>query len=345
MSEIAHVPTTLFTGFFGVGKTTAIRSLLARKPADEKWAILVNEFGEVAVDQAALEPKGEAKTDSGVVIRDIPGGCMCCMMNVPMRVAVTEILRRARPDRLLIEPTGMGHPAGILDQLRKGELADAVDVGAVICFVDPRVIHDPRIQAAEVFRDQIHIADILIASKADLAKPEQLVAFRDWAEKLYPPKNYFAVVANGEIDMAYLDIKGDDTRAPLFADLHHHEHAGGGKVVNETPTTGTLVRRENTGGGYKACGWIFPPDRSFDRDGVLDLLGPPGPVGIKPVERLKGVIRVGKEWLLIDRVSNEILVTPIAYRRDSRLEVIVPETATADWDKLEKALVNLQQSE
>ena len=68
---IQNVPTTLFTGFFGVGKTTAIRSLLARKPASENWAILVNEFGEIAVDQAVLKND----TENSVTIREIPGGC------------------------------------------------------------------------------------------------------------------------------------------------------------------------------------------------------------------------------------------------------------------------------
>lgn len=338
MSKIENVPTSLFTGFFGVGKTTAIRSLLARKPAGEKWAVLVNEFGEVAIDQAALDPGPDEETESGVIIRDIPGGCMCCTMNVPMRVAVTEILRRAKPDRLLIEPTGMGHPTGILDQLKEEELADAVDVGAVICFVDPRVIGDSRILEAEIFRDQVHLADVLIASKADLASGEELTRFRKWAEDLFPPKDYFAVVANGEIDMSYLDIKSESNRTPQFS--HDHSHEPASPQINETEISqpGQPVRKENTGGGYRACGWIYSAEEVFDRDRLLDLLGPPGPPGLRPIERLKGVFRVGKEWLLIDRVANEISVTPIAYRRDSRLEIIVPDSVQPNWDALEIAL-------
>ena len=125
---IQNVPTTLFTGFFGVGKTTAIRSLLARKPANENWAILVNEFGEIAVDQAVLEDGSTNGQENRLTIREIPGGCMCCVANVSMRMAITEILRRAKPDRLLIEPTGLGHPAGILDELRKDDLKDRKSV-------------------------------------------------------------------------------------------------------------------------------------------------------------------------------------------------------------------------
>jgi hypothetical protein len=57
------------------------------------------------------------------------------------------------------------------------------------------------------------------------------------------------------------------------------------------------------------------------------------------VERLKGVFRIGTEWLLIDRVKSEISVTPIAYRRDSRLEIIVSETEDVDWNEIETALI------
>jgi G3E family GTPase len=331
---IANVTTTLFTGFFGVGKTTAIRSLLARKPKHEKWAILVNEFGEVAVDQATLEDDSE----NSVTIKEIPGGCMCCIMNVPMRVAITEVLRRAKPDRLLIEPTGLGHPAAILDELRKADLQGVVDVGAVICFVDPRYVGDPRIEEVDVFRDQVHLADVLIASKADLASSDDLARFQTWAEHLFPPKLIIAQSTMGEIDLALLDHKVTDVRLPLFPNLHDHKQQA---ILNNipAPTMGRPVRAENAGAGYKGCGWVFSVGDIFDQDAVIDYLGPPGPARLSSVERIKGVFRIGTEWLLIDRVKSEISVTPIAYRRDSRLEIIVSETEDVDWNEIETALI------
>ena len=107
MSGVCKIPVTLFTGFFGVGKTTAIKSLLARKPEQEKWAVLVNEFGEVAIDQMAVDPDDH----SDVVIRDIRW-LYVLYHERSHAVAVTDILRRVRPDRLLIEPTGIGHRRG-----------------------------------------------------------------------------------------------------------------------------------------------------------------------------------------------------------------------------------------
>jgi len=333
---IQNVPTTLFTGFFGVGKTTAIRSLLARKPADENWAILVNEFGEIAVDQAVLEND----TKNNVTIREIPGGCMCCVANLPMRVAITEILRRAKPDRLLIEPTGLGHPAGILDELRKDDLKDVVDVGAVICLVDPRFVSDPRISEVDVFKDQVHLADVLIASKCDLASEDDLASFRDWAAGLFPPKLVIAETTMGEIDNALLDLKAHDERLPLFPHLHDHGVSQPAPDIG-TPQPGQPVRAVNASQGYQGCGWVFAPDDIFDQDALTDYLGPPGPKGLEKVERLKGVFRIGAEWILIDRARGEISVTPIAYRRDSRLEIILPEGEAVDWDEIEAELVGL----
>ena len=346
MSGAGKIPVTLFTGFFGVGKTTAIKSLLARKPASEKWAVLVNEFGEVAIDQMAVDPDDH----SDVVIRDIPGGCMCCAMNVPMRVAVTDILRRVQPDRLLIEPTGIGHPAGILDELRAPGIARAIALKAVICLVDPRHVTDPRIQAVDVFRDQVHLADILVAGKSDLADPGDLVAFRDWAHTLYPAKYRVLEARQGDLNLDLLDINPQKIRVPLFPDAHDHDHDEGPLAISApdfSVAPGRPYRAENVGSGYRGCGWIFSREDIFDRKGVTDLLRLPGLPGLSKgavVERLKGVFRTGKDWVLIDRARNEVTVTPIAYRNDSRLEIIVPKGAPVDWEELENALIRVSGS-
>ena len=102
--------TNLITGFLGSGKTTTIRHLLANKPEHERWAVLVNEFGEIGIDGALL-------ADSGAVLKEIPGGCMCCVNGLPMQVGLNMLLQQNKPDRLLIEPTGLGHPKQILSLL------------------------------------------------------------------------------------------------------------------------------------------------------------------------------------------------------------------------------------
>jgi len=110
--KINAVPTNIITGFLGVGKTSAILQLLENKPSNERWAVLVNEFGEIGVDGSLFE--GKHQESSGVYIREVPGGCMCCAAGLPMQIALNQLLQRAKPDRLLIEPTGLGHPVEVL---------------------------------------------------------------------------------------------------------------------------------------------------------------------------------------------------------------------------------------
>jgi len=98
-------------------------------------------------------------------IRMVPGGCICCVSNVAMRVALTDLIRRQRPDRVLIEPAGLGHPAGALDHLRESEQAGQIDLRATLCLIDPRRIKELCLGESEIFQDQIHMADVLIEHK------------------------------------------------------------------------------------------------------------------------------------------------------------------------------------
>ena len=150
--------TNLITGFLGSGKTTTIRHLLAHKPDQERWAVLVNEFGEIGIDGALL-------ADSGAVLKEIPGGCMCCVNGLPMQVGLNMLLQQAKPDRLLIEPTGLGHPKQILSLLTQESYVGWIDLQATLCLLDARQLSQPRYRDNENFRDQLAAADVILASK------------------------------------------------------------------------------------------------------------------------------------------------------------------------------------
>ncbi len=168
--------TNLITGFLGSGKTTSILHLLAQKPADEKWAVLVNEFGEVGIDGALL-------ADSGALLKEIPGGCMCCVNGLPMQVGLNTLLRQGKPDRLLIEPTGLGHPKQILDILTAAVYEPWIDLRATLCILDPRQLLDEKAVNNDNFRDQLAAADIIVANKSDRETPESAQAFADWWQR------------------------------------------------------------------------------------------------------------------------------------------------------------------
>src|SRR5437867_12401635 len=90
---ILMVPTNLITGFLGVGKTTAVIDLLKQKAAGSRWAVLVNEYGDVSIDGAMIEGAGP----DGVTVREVGGGCVCCASAPYLPVAIHFLLLEAQP--------------------------------------------------------------------------------------------------------------------------------------------------------------------------------------------------------------------------------------------------------
>ncbi|MFO0797514.1 MAG: GTP-binding protein [Gemmataceae bacterium] len=293
------VPTNLITGFLGVGKTTAVLDLLARKAAGSRWAVLVNEYGEVGIDGALVDGAAPA----GVTVREVGGGCVCCASAPYLGVALHFLLIDARPDRLLIETTGLGHPAKLIDTLR-ANYRGRLDVRATLGVVDPADFAQPAMRANPVFREQVELADVLVLNKLDAAGPELLAAFQTWANELDPPKLLVAATERGRIDPAWLD---------LSAELRPWtRHDGPGRC---SPA---------------ARGWTFPPETVFDRDRVVALFASPG------LLRAKGVFRTPHEWYAVNRARTSApTVAPTAYRRDSRVEAFAD---APDWAAFEREL-------
>src|SRR3954467_12792812 len=173
------IPTNLITGFLGVGKTTAVIDLLRRKPPGSGWAVLVNEYGEVGIDAALIEGSGP----DGVTVREVGGGCVCCATAPYLPVALHFLLLDAKPDRLLIETTGLGHPAKLLDTLRE-KYRGRLDLRATVGLIDPADFAKPEMRANPVFLDQIQLADVVVMNKLDTAAPELVAEFQKWAEGL-----------------------------------------------------------------------------------------------------------------------------------------------------------------
>lgn len=292
----------LLTGFLGVGKTTLLRHLITHRPAHERWAVIVNEFGEIGIDGAVLD-------DGELPVAEIAGGCLCCAAGPQMTATVATLLRRERPDRLIIEASGLAHAAGVIDELRARPLGDALDVGAVLTLVDPRQFTDPAYMMQPLYRDQVSIADVLVATKLDLADAELLQRFRTRSAELFPPKALVAEVAHGAADPAWLD-----------------------QPVASRPRYRPAVARPES--GWQSQGWTFDPALDFDGErltGFFDRL----PSLVPGLVRAKGVFRVLGTFVWLNWVDGQWGATQVSWRRDSRFELIAP---ALDADAVEAAL-------
>ncbi|WP_412485969.1 CobW family GTP-binding protein [Shewanella chilikensis] len=339
------VATNLITGFLGSGKTTFIKALLANKPAGETWAVLVNEFGEIGIDAGLM-----GQSDSGVVIREVPGGCLCCAAGVPTQVAVTQLLARAKPDRLLIEPTGLGHPKEILKTLSSKQFAEVLSLKASICLFDPRKLSDKRYSEHENFLSQLQIADILLAGKQDLWQQQESMVLpgdelqNDLGGDLLREQIATFIAAQqlqGELFYWSKEQKLNDEllRAlarPAKANLNAKPASIGAGLLRqnagvfaikplgaepqspEAPEWDArgIVFKSNEGEGCYSYGWIFTPDWLFDLERLYRW------AKALDVVRLKAVMITKDGIAALNMLDGELSVEELDDAMDSRLEII-----------------------
>jgi G3E family GTPase len=157
-----RTPLTLITGPLGSGKTTLLRHILATRRG--KIAIVMNEFGEIAIDTKVIEGKN-------VRIAELGGGCVCCSLLGEFEAAVNEIIEKIAPERIVVETTGLAEPEALvfniqeaLPRCRLDGVASVIDADMLIRF--PELGHTTRLQ--------IEGADILLLNKIDLIEPGQV---------------------------------------------------------------------------------------------------------------------------------------------------------------------------
>ena len=297
------IQTHLFTGFLGTGKTSAIRSLIAQKPQHEQWLIIVNEFGEIGIDGAVL-------AENGIPVAEISGGCLCCSAGEQMDSTLRAMLKKNTPQRILIEASGLAHAAGIIDELRAPEFAAVLDIAAVFTLIDPRQFIDDNYAQNPLYRDQVSVADVLVASKLDLCTSEQIADFRAKAAQLFPPKSLVAEVQNAELNIAWL--------ATPTAEKSRYR-------IQALPDN-TL--------GYQSQGYTFPAGRNFDGEKLTQFFNEL-PQLAQGLVRAKGVFQVLGTWVWLNWTDGQWGANQIAWRRDSRFELIAQ---AFDADEIERRL-------
>ncbi len=231
-------PVHVITGFLGSGKTTLLAALL-RDPDLRDTAVIVNEFGEVALDHHLLEASEEE-------IVALPGGCLCCEVRGDLVLTLGDLLARRRRGevapfaRVVIETTGLAEPAPILHALMTDPaLAELIEIAGLVATVDA-VNGRATLDRHGESRRQVALADRLVLTKGDLA-PGELPSLRGDLRALNAGADILPAVA-GDITAAALFAPLPDARA-LPAEAHHH-HGGDIETVSlvrETPLPAALL--------------------------------------------------------------------------------------------------------
>ncbi|WP_111979259.1 CobW family GTP-binding protein [Algibacillus agarilyticus] len=288
LSTISHVKTNLITGFLGTGKTTAILHLLKTKPKNETWAVLVNEFGDVGLDADIIRQKLDDESSTKIVIKQIAGGCMCCAANVVMRTQLNALLKSAKPDRLLIEPSGLGHPKNVLDILNDDLYSGVLQVESVLTLIDMAHLKEPRYQNHELYQQQIQVADRLIINKLD--QHNMPIEYDTLCNTYHLPNIPISAIAHGKVESAWLD----KVSVNLPSD----------KLVNEQVldiTSSEIVIAE----GNKLNFDFITQPFEFEHQCVFDFEKITALINNLSFERFKGIIQTDKGVYLFNLTKNK----------------------------------------
>ncbi|MEW5856689.1 MAG: GTP-binding protein [Cyanobacteriota bacterium] len=215
------IPVTVLTGYLGAGKTTLLNRILTHEHG-LKVAVIVNEFGEVGIDNQLI-----VNTDEEIF--EMNNGCICCTVRGDLIRIISNLMkRRNKFDHLVIETTGLADPAPVIQTFFVDEdMRDRVKLDAVVTVVD--ALHIWNHWEAEEAQEQIAFADVILLNKTDLVTPEQL----DELEKRIRSMNAIAKIyrtRNSELEMdALLGVGAFDlNRAleidPEFLNENAHEH-------------------------------------------------------------------------------------------------------------------------
>ena len=209
----------IFSGFLGAGKTTLIRKLIAEAYAGEKLVLIENEFGEIAIDGGFLK-------DAGVEITEMNSGCICCTLVGDFTKALKKVMDDFAPDRILIEPSGVGK---LSDVARAVERVEGAVIGTRTTVVDAGKAKMYMRNFGEFFNDQVANADLIVMSRTDTASDEKVVAASELLKGLNPNAKLITTpwdkLSGAQIREAMEhDALHEEMEKLRHEHHHHHDH-------------------------------------------------------------------------------------------------------------------------
>ena len=207
----------IFSGFLGAGKTTLIRKLIAEAYQGEKIVLIENEFGEIAIDGGFLK-------DAGVEITEMNSGCICCTLVGDFTKALGQVMEQFHPDRILIEPSGVGK---LSDVAKAVERVDGAHIGAKVTVVDAGKCKMYMRNFGEFFNDQVASADLIVLSRTDTASEAKVQTAAELLKELNPTAGLITTPwdkLDGGMIREAMDSNGLRAEMERLEHEQHHHH-------------------------------------------------------------------------------------------------------------------------
>ena len=221
----------IISGFLGAGKTTFIKKMLEEAFKGQQVVLIENEFGEVGIDGGFLK-------DSGIQITEMNSGCICCSLVGDFGKNLNEVITKYPPDRILIEPSGVGKLSDVMKSVIDIEKEQDVKLNALVTVVNSLKASKQMKAFGEFFNNQIEFATTVILSRTQNAKPEQLefcvkqiqelnpkaaVITTDW-DKISGEQILKVIEGQDSLEMKLLANERHEKEAEEHEHEHHHDH-------------------------------------------------------------------------------------------------------------------------
>ena len=209
----------IYSGFLGAGKTTLIKKMIQEAYVGEKLALIENEFGEIGIDGGFLQ-------DAGINITEMNSGCICCSLVGDFGKALTQVIAEYNPDRIVIEPTGVGKLSDVVAAVEK-VTNEHVTLGNTVAVVDAGKVKVYMKNFGEFYNNQVETAGTIVLSRTDSIPQAKL----DAAVEMLRERNAEATLVTtpwGELTGAQLldamQHKHDMAEELMHEHEHHHHH-------------------------------------------------------------------------------------------------------------------------
>ncbi|MEI6755239.1 MAG: GTP-binding protein [Paludibacter sp.] len=285
------IPVNIITGFLGAGKTTAIIKLLSQKNTDDRWAVIINEFGKVSIDTKTLQ-----STSNSENVYEITGGCICCTAKAYLNVTLQTVIQSGKYSRIIIEPTGLGGVDMVSEIV---ESQSTLFLNPVICLVDIQGVTNPKLNRIPVFRAQISKSDWVVLTKTDLiSDSSEVLELKQQFLTTFPT----ACLAD-ELNLLLLD----------------------GKLENKTNVapqqTFSYLNSNITSNGFLEENYTFEGSFVFDSQKLSNIFQKH-----PSIIRAKGFVNTKTGWILLNYSLSGCIIEPIDLQAQTQLVVIADKS-------------------
>ena len=310
----------IFSGFLGAGKTTLIRKLISEGYKNEKLVLIENEFGEIAVDGGFLK-------DAGVEITEMNSGCICCTLVGDFTEALKKVMGEYKPDRILIEPSGVGK---LSDVAKAVAGVEGAEIGAKVTVVDAGKCRMYIRNFGEFFNDQVQHADVIVLSRTDTASDGKVVTASALLSQLNPNATVITTPwseLSGEQIVQVMEridsLSSTMQEMEHFHEHHHHhehgEHCGCGHDHDHDHEHDHEHHHEH--GEHCGCGhdhdhhadevftsWGVETPKKFTEEQLREILAKLEDTNrLGTILRAKGFVDASDgEWIYFDYVPGEV---------------------------------------